>query len=304
MDQNKSSNASVAHLIQTITDEEFGALLQVHFPSFLHYSFIELNPAGRLQTHPYIDLIASKLEDCRCGRTRRLIINLPPRYLKSHCASIAFSAWLHGHDPSAHIIAASYGQDLADKHAHDTRRLMQTAFYRTCFSTRIAPDKTAVSDYMTTGGGTRMSTSVGGVLTGRGADFIIIDDPLKPEDALSETRRRAVNDWYNSTLLSRLNDKKNGVIIIIMQRLHQDDLVGHVLGQENWDVLNLPAIASEDEEFLFDTVLGVQRYRRTAGEPLQSERETLEMLEKTRSRIGDYNFSSLNRPGFRGGRLV
>ena len=85
---------------------------------------------------------------------------------------------------------------------------------------------------MTTEQGVRMSTSVGGVLTGRGADLIIIDDPLKPDEALSETQRKAVNDWYDNTLLSRLNDKANGCIIIIMQRLHQDDLVGHVLEQE------------------------------------------------------------------------
>ena len=84
---------------------------------------------------------------------------------------------------------------------------------------------------MTTEQGGRLSTSVGGVLTGRGADCIVIDDPLKPDDALSETQRKAVNDWYDNTLLSRLNDKNNGRIVIIMQRVHQNDLVGHVLNK-------------------------------------------------------------------------
>src|SRR5436189_149750 len=74
------------------------------------------------------------------------------------------------------------------------------------------------------------ATSTGGVLTGRGADLILIDDPLKPEEALSEARRNATNDWYANTLYSRLNDKRRGAIVIIMQRLHEDDLVGHVLG--------------------------------------------------------------------------
>ena len=86
-----------------------------------------------------------------------------------------------------------------------------------------------------------MATSVGGVLTGRGADLIILDDSLKPEDALSETRRNSANDWYDNTLLSRLNSKKSGVIIIVMQRLHQNDLVGHVLEQEDWEVLSFPS---------------------------------------------------------------
>jgi hypothetical protein len=79
-----------------------------------------------------------------------------------------------------------------------------------------------------------MATSVGGVLTGRGADLIIIDDPLKPDEAMSESRRNAVNEWYDHTLLTRLNDKERGCIVIIMQQLHQDDLVGHVVEQEDW----------------------------------------------------------------------
>jgi hypothetical protein len=85
------------------------------------------------------------------------------------------------------------------------------------------------------------------VLTGRGADFIIIDDPLKPDEALSETQRKAVNEWFDHTLYSRLNDKQTGCVLIIMQRLHEDDLVGHVLEQEHREHVRLPAIAEGDE---------------------------------------------------------
>ena len=109
---------------------------------------------------------------------------------------------------------------------------------------------------MTTRQGFRLSTSVGGVLTGRGADFIIIDDPLKPEEALSETQRKAVNDWFDHTLYSRLNNKKDGCIILIMQRLHEDDLVGHVLGVEPWKVVRFPAIAEEDETHVIQSPYG------------------------------------------------
>ena len=191
-------------------------------------------------------MIATKLEAVRKGLIKRLIINLPPRGLKSHCASIVFPAWYLGHDPTGQIICASYGQDLADKFARDCRTIMMAEWYRRIFRTRLA-NRQAVADFTTTEQGVRMSTSVGGVLTGRGADLIIIDDPLKPDEALSQTQRKAVNDWYDNTLLSRLNDKTNGRIIIIMQRLHQDDLVGHVLGKEDWDVLSFPAIAERDE---------------------------------------------------------
>jgi predicted phage terminase large subunit-like protein len=137
-----------------------------------------------------------------------------------------------------------------------------------------------------------MATSVGGVLTGRGGDVIIIDDPLKPDDALSETRRKAVNDWYDNTLLSRLNDKTNGCIIIIMQRLHQDDLVGHVLEQDQWDVLTLPATAKQDECHTIHSCFGMRRFVRREGEALHPEREPIEMIQKIRERMGTYNFSS------------
>ena len=168
---------------------------------------------------PHIELIAAKLDACRQGQVRRLIINVPPRHLKSLCASVAFPAWCLGHDPAAQIICASYGQDLADKFARDCRRIMASTWYLQLFSTRLG-DRHPVHDFATTAQGTRMATSVGGVLTGRGADMIIIDDALKPDEALSESRRNAVNEWYDNTLLSRLNDKARGCIIIIMQQLH------------------------------------------------------------------------------------
>jgi len=145
---------------------------------------------------------------------------------------------------------------------------------------------------MTTRQGSRMATSVGGVLTGRGADLIIIDDPLKPDEALSETRRNAVNDWYDHSLLSHLNDKARGCIVIIMQRLHQDDLVGHVLAQEDWDVLSLPAIAEDDETHWIEDILGRRPFLRRAGEALHSERDSLATFEQLRRTHGEYVFAS------------
>jgi hypothetical protein len=112
-----------------------------------------------------------------------------------------------------------------------------------------------VSEFETTRQGCRLATSVGWVLTGRGAD-IIIDDPLKPEEALSQAQRRAANEWFDHTLYSRLNDMQNGAIVLIMHRLHEDDLVGHVLAQEDWGVVRFPAIAEEDETYRIETLAG------------------------------------------------
>jgi len=277
----------------TLSPAEYNFILKRDFVSFITRSFQKLNPQTKLLMAPYIEAIATKLEDCREGRTTRLIITLPPRYLKSHSASVAFVAWCLGHDPAKQIICASYGQDLADKLARDTRTIMNASWYKSLFSTRLSPDKQAVNDFYTTDTGFRMATSVGGVLTGRGADMILIDDPLKPEEALSETSRKRVNDWFDGTLLSRLNNKAKGVIIIIMQRLHQDDLVGHVLeGPDTWEVVNFPAIAEDDEAHTIESPLGRHVYERKTGEVLHVERETSAMLATTRQRIGDYNFSS------------
>lgn len=276
-----------------ISLEEYRVLLRNDFVTFIERSFCELNPQTDFIMGQYIDLLAAALEKCRTGQTKRLIVNLPPRTLKSHAASVAFPAWLLGHNPAKQIICASYGQDLADKHARDCRTIMGSSFYKDTFSrTRLSADKSSVNDFMTTAQGFRMSTSVGGVLTGRGADMLILDDILKPDDALSETRRRAANDWFFNTLLSRLNSKEDGVIIIVMQRLHQEDLVGEVMERERWEVLSLPAIAIEDEWIPFEGPLGHGVFDRTSGQALHPERDSVETYQKIRASIGEYNFQS------------
>ena len=143
---------------------------------------------------------------------------------------------------------------------------------------------------------TRLATSVGGVLTGRGADIIVIDDPLKPEEALSQAQRRSANEWFDHTLYSRLNDKEKGAIVLIMHRLHEslplgrdpgDDLVGHVLAQEDWEVVRFPAIAEADERYLIDTLAGPRVFTRARGEALHPARESIHMLEQIRKTIGE-----------------
>ena len=139
----------------------------------------------------HIEILAAKLMALRAGKIRRLIINMPPRYLKLLLASVAFPAWCLGHDPAAQIVCASYAQELADKLSRDCRRIMLSDWYRRIFPTRLSPERQAMSEFETTAQGCRLATSVGGVLTGRGADLIIVNDPLKPEEALPETQREA-----------------------------------------------------------------------------------------------------------------
>ncbi|MGB7404730.1 MAG: phage terminase large subunit [Pacificimonas sp.] len=217
-------------------------------------------------------------------------IEVPPRSLKSVCASVAFPAFLLGHDPTSKIITASYSADLAAKHAGDCRSVMQSAWYRQLFpKTRLSSTRNQELNYETTRKGYRYATSVGGTLTGRGGNIIIIDDPLKPEDAMSETRRGAVNGWYSRTLLSRLNNKAKDAIILVQQRLHMDDLAGHVEMLDDWTVLRLPAIAEETETI----PIGQGRtYERTSGEVLHPQREPAAVLDGIRRGLGSAVFSA------------
>jgi len=247
---------------------EYRAILRQDFCAFIQRCFHELNPEAKFSMNWHIELIAAKLEACRQGKIKRLIINIPPRHLKSLCASIALPAWWLGHNAAAQVVDVTYGQELSDKLARDCRTIMMSCFYQDLFPTRLSAQKQSVQEFVTTRQGFRLATSVGGVLTGRGGDVIIIDDPLKPDEALSLSQRRACNAWYDHTLVSRLNDKENGCIIVIMQRLHQDDLVGHLLEQGGWEIIRLPAVAEEEEEHVIKTAFGICRFKRRIGDLL------------------------------------
>ena len=211
-----------------------------------------------------------------------------------------------GHDPTLTVVNVTYAQDLSEKFARDCRAVMTSPWYQSLFSTKLASSREPLAELATTSGGSRMATSVGGVLTGRGADVILIDDPLKPTDAMSESRRRAANDWFDSTLYSRLNDKAKGSIVIVMQRLHEDDLAGHVLRQGGWEVVSFPAIAEGDEHFAIETPFGPREFRRPAGEALAPEREPLATLSRIRATIGEMNFASQYQqaPAPAGGAMI
>ena len=184
----------------------------------------------------------------------------------------------------------SYSNELAGKHARDCRAVMQAPWYQRTFpTTRLDASKTAETEFMTTQRGFRLATSTGGTLTGRGGEILIIDDPMKPADAQSEARRLDVQQWYSNTLLSRLDDKANGSIVLVMQRLHVDDLAGYLLEQGGWEVLSLPAIAEVEQE----AALGRgHMHRRSIDEVLHPAREPREVLDQLKSEMGTADFSA------------
>lgn len=171
--------------------QELAELQRSDFGIFLVGCFAILYPGQQLEMAEYIELMASGLADVARGRKRRLVINVPPRHLKSMIGSIAFSAWCLGRDPTAQIMCVSYAQDLALKLARDTRTIMMSEWYRKLFpKTRLASQRPALEELITTQGGYRLANSVHGSVTGRGAGIIIIDDPLKPDEAMSDSQGR------------------------------------------------------------------------------------------------------------------
>ncbi|MDB5715880.1 MAG: Phage uncharacterized protein-like protein [Sphingomonadales bacterium] len=285
---------------------EFDAMTRISFVLFVQRVFAELNGGNQYKDNWHVHLIAAELENIRHGKTQFLAITQPPRSLKSIMASVALSAWLLGHNPAAKIIAVSYGQILSDDLAQMTRRVMLSAWYRQLFPrTRIAV-RSPVSDFHTTAGGRRLATSIGGAATGIGADYIIIDDPTKPSEANSDVERATANAWVRQTLMSRFNDQTKASIVLVMQRLHEQDVVGDMQAYLELRVVNLPAIAQDDEHHEITTPFGVMRHHRCKGDALHPEREPLEVLDRLRAALGEYAFSAqyLQMPSPPGGGII
>jgi hypothetical protein len=257
--------------------------LRTDLNAFTEKVFYEINPGTRFYENWHLETIAWHLQKCAEGKIKRLIITVPPRHLKSIYASVAFPALLLGQDPTRNVICVSYSNELSEKHARDFRMVVDSKWYRDLFKAmRISRRKDAALEVVTTKNGGRYATSVEGTLTGRGGDVIIIDDPIKPDKSMSEAERRTVNEWYPRTVSTRLN---------VMQRLHEDDLVGHVLGLEDWEVVNIPAIANEEMKYrtgdAWDDV-----YVRQAGELIDSRRMDEAAVDRAKRVLGTYNFSA------------
>ena len=247
--------------------------------------------------------IAEALEKVARGITRRLIINVPPRHFKSYQASVAFPAYLLGLDPNLRIICASYGSDLSDPFGRQTRDIMQSPLYLSMFpETRLRSKTPPVGDLVTTKNGYRFATSVGGVLTGKGADIAIIDDPMKAGDQSSDVVRDGIGEWFKTSLMTRFDKPAESRVVVVMQRLHMDDLAGRLKAEGGWEILDLPAIAQTG--YSVDLGLG-QAKSFVAGDILFPERITPDVLDQLRFDLGEAGFAAqmLQRPTPAGGHL-
>lgn len=268
------------------------ALLRQHLASYAEKVFRTLEPGTPYMHNWHIDHLCWHLTRVARGEVRRLIITIPPRSMKSLLVSVAFPSWLMGHDPTQRIICVSYADDFARKLALDTRTIVEEPWYRAMFPDFVLrSQRPRTSDLLTTQGGYRYASGLNGAILGRGAGLIIVDDPIKATDVLSAAHRNRVNQTFDNTISTRLNNKVEGAIVIIMQRLHEDDLVGHVLTTGDWEVVSIPAIETEDRYYQLGDDPS-QTYYRRSGEVLHADREPQYVLEQLRRSQGSLTFSA------------
>jgi predicted phage terminase large subunit-like protein len=259
------------------------------FGAFCYRAFEILNPGQTLIHNWHIDAVCYAIEQMVMSQgSKRLVLNQPPRTLKSHIISVCLPAWALGQNPSARIICASYSEDLARKFSRDCRALIESAFYRRVFPrTCLNPKKSTETEFETTQRGYRLATSVGGTLTGRGGDLLVVDDPIKANDANSEIALNGASEWFHNTALSRL-DSTDSLIIVTMQRLHEQDLSG-ILIEKGWPSLVLPAIATETQTYV---ISGDETYTRPRGELLQPHKDKPEDIQAKQREFGSRVWSA------------
>ena len=206
------------------------------------WSIIE--PGCPFQPNWHVALICEYLEAVSAGQINRLIINVPPRYGKSLIVTVLWPVWEWISHPELRYLFCSYSASLSVKHSLDRRRVLESDWYRARYpQVALVSDQNEKTEYENSARGVMFATSVGGTVTGKGGNRIIVDDPINPAQASSETERNSANSFFDQTLSTRLDDKKHNPIVIVGQRVHLDDLCGHVLERsgESWTVVKLPA---------------------------------------------------------------
>lgn len=279
----------MAEVTPDALDRDIKMLARENFLVFAMLAFRILHDEPFLSNW-HVAAIAHSLQSFFEASSGRLVITMPPRTMKSFLGSVCLPAWLLGRNPGEKIICASYSHDLSHDFAFQMRRLMQTPWYKAAFpATHIDPRKSGVGEIATTKGGYRISTSVGGTLTGRGGQYIIIDDPIKAGDAHSEVVRESAASWYRSSVTSRLNNPRKGKILVIAQRLHLEDLPGQLLAGGGWDHLDLPLISWLDQEI---SLFPGKSIIRPAGHNLHDERFSDVEIARLRVEMGERDFEA------------
>lgn len=247
-----------------------------------------VEPATPFLDNWHIGAIAEHLQAVSRGEIRNLLINIPPRHAKSLEVSVFWPTWEWINAPWLRWIFASYAQKLSTRDSLKCRRIIESNWYQQRWGAvyEITSDQNEKTRFENSRTGYRIATSVEGIATGEGGDRIVVDDPHNVLEAESDTVRESVLTWWDEAMASRLNDPKTGARVIVMQRVHEKDLSGHVLAQGGYEHLCLPAEYEPKRRCI--TVLGWEDPRTEPGELLWPERFGQAELSDLKLRLGSY----------------
>lgn len=278
-----------------ITDAQYlDALCRENFDAFAQRAFREVEPGIVYEWNWHIECCAYHLQALYEGTLpdgkRRLCINIPPRSLKSYLASIAFPAWVMGRESNQKFIATSFNATLAKEMAQKSRILIESEWYQRLFpNMRLDNNQNEKHNFWTTQRGMYYSSALMSV-TGRGANYVLLDDPLSPKEAISDTIRQDTNATIRSTIPTRFNDLRNDKWLLIMQRIHSDDPTGHfALADPRWFVLKLPGENRTSKTIIY--TLNGKTWRMEPGELLFPQRLTRQVLDDLNTDLGEYNYA-------------
>lgn len=285
-------------------DRDLAEACRSSLSTFVREAWPILEPAEEFVHGWHIDVVCEHLQAVTDGDLRRLIINVPPRTMKSITTAVCWPAWEWIGAPHVRWLFVTYAQNLTLRDSLKCRRLIQskggredgTLFQRIGYQGMLrllhdepwtlTGDQNAKEKYETDHTGMRLATSVDGVGTGEGGNRIVVDDPLNAKKARSDTERTAVNEWWDGTMTSRFNNA-DATAVIVMQRLHEDDLTGHLLEQGGWHHLCLPAEYEPKHPFVYPSRVTLPSGRELPGDPRTEEGEKLDPVRLNQERLDE-----------------
>lgn len=284
----KNSNSLALSLVKpTVRVKVERELATRSLLEFVRQAWHVLEPTTVFVPGFHIEAIVEHLEAVSRGHIRNLIINVPPRHMKSLLVSVFWPAWEWARWPERRWLYSTYAASLSIRDSLKCRRLIESPWYqaRWGYVFSLTSDQNAKMRFDNNRSGYRLSTSVGGSVTGEGGDRIVCDDPHKVDEVISDTVRQSAIDWWDVAMSTRVNDPKTSAMVIVMQRCHQRDLTGHLLEKGNFEHLCLPA---EYEGPGRTTSIGFCDPRTEPGELLWEERFGRTEIEELKINLGSY----------------
>ena len=282
--------------------------LEKDFYEFVKDSWSTVEPHTEFKDNWHIEAVCKHLQAVADGRIRRLVINIPPRSMKSTLVSVMFPAWVWTFKAGAKFLSSSYAQNLSTRDSLKSRRLILSDWYQRLWGDKVklSGDQNLKMRYDNDQAGYRIATSTGGALTGEGGDFIIVDDPTNAIDSDNSSALLSTSDWFDHAMSTRLNDPKTGAFIIVMQRLNEHDLTGHILKKGGYDHLCITGEFEKDHPTKSKTILGFTDPRKVDGEILWPDRSGTSELDELKKALGSrqYNGQVQQRPVSAQGEII